>query len=578
MRLTPFIAAALCAAAALAYPAAPAVGAGKTTYEDRQRGYRVRIGDKFEQVPPKLTADKSYVVGNWYADAAKYDRSFGRPEFRILWFATPKSGTVTPKEGEPAPPPAAPETPQQMFERMQAERRAKSVDEALDEVLQSAAPLFGGEVPKAADLWKDAATVATKTPHLDARWAEVNDPDDRKKREKKDKDDDKDKDKNGRRGRTYSAYAFVAKLVIDRPGESIEVGFLGTCGEDFVKAGKEEFLAVVKSFEDLTKVASDSRNLAAQRELDENDPEAFRAAIKKDKLIKGWVAVDTPHYVVVYPKDDVDPGLAKNIAVQIEALRTQVYESVFPPDRPIKAISVVRCCKDREQYSAYGGPGGSAGYWYAPGKELVFYEDRSKKDDSLRVLYHEGFHQYIYYSVGDFSPHSWFNEGNGDFFFGFNFENGKWVRAINTWRRDHAARAKREHKFPPLWEWLHWSQPQYYGGNDRNVPIGDNYALGWDFVWFLRTTKKKEYQGILDRYFNTLKGSVTKARAATERLRGGGVPEGPPAGGSPGDGAPAPAAEDLQTLLDPDKWLDNALDEAFKGVDMQKLEADWLEE
>src|SRR5262249_7533994 len=160
-----------------------------------------------------------------------------------------------------------------------------------------------------------------------------------------------------------------------------------------------------------------------------------------------------------------------------------------------------------------------------------------------RVLYHEGFHQYIYYSVGDFDPHSWFNEGDGDYFFGFNFEGGKWTRGINTWRKDGAAKNKREwadqlkdpdkyehakRKFPAFWEWLHWNQAEYYGSNKNGITIGDNYEMGWDFIYFLRTTKKKEYQGILQRYFDTLKGCVTAARKVE-------TPSGKPDGPDPKD-------------------------------------------
>src|SRR5262249_15304939 len=149
---------------------------------------------------------------------------------------------------------------------------------------------------------------------------------------------------------------------------------------------------------------------------------------------------------------------AKKIAEQLESLRAQVYEIVFPPDKPVKAVSLVRCCKDREQYLAYGGDPSSAGDWDWHGMELVFYEDKNKKDDSLRVLYHEGFHQFIHYSVGGkMDPHSWFNEGTGDYFFGFNYVGGKWVRGVNSWRRDLAKATKKAHNFPELREWLRWN-------------------------------------------------------------------------------------------------------------------------
>jgi len=508
MRVHILLPLALGVAALLVAGAPPADAAGRKTYEDKQRGFRVLVSEKFEQVPPKLTNDEAYLVGDWYADAAKFAGG-GSPELQILWFATPKAGTITPKGDEKKAPPPPAKTPEEIEKQKREEAKPKSVNDVLDQLFTRAGPRIGGDVTPAKDLWKTATKVGTKTSGLDAFWTDVNDPDDRKTK------------KLPASAKAGQIYAFVARIDLDRPGETIQVGFLGLAPWEYVSDGKKLFLEVVKSFEDLAKIATDSRNMGAQSELDENNPDAFEAGLKS-KMIPGWTYYRTPHYFVTYPVtkpgvDGVDPALAKSIGDQMESLRAQVYEVLFPADKPVRAVSVIRCCKDQQQYFAYGGPGGSAGYWYAPGKELVFYEmDHRKRGDSLRVLYHEGFHQYIYYSVGDMDPHSWFNEGDGDFFFGFNYENGKWVRGLNSWRKDLAKKAKREHKFPDLWEWLHWSQRYYYGGNKSNVPIGDNYALGWDFVYFLRTTKKKEYQGILDRYFMTLKGFVTRSREARE--------------------------------------------------------------
>jgi hypothetical protein len=99
-------------------------------------------------------------------------------------------------------------------------------------------------------------------------------------------------------------------------------------------------------------------------------PEEWREARKK-KLIPGWEALDTEHYLIVYNKD-VKRALLRSIAVQIEAIRRDVYANLFPPAGEMKAISVVRVCKDREEYNRYGGPGGSAGYWSRGDEELVF--------------------------------------------------------------------------------------------------------------------------------------------------------------------------------------------------------------
>jgi len=334
---------------------------------------------------------------------------------------------------------------------------------------------------------------------------------------------------------------------------------------------QKEFEQIVKSFEVLDE-ATDARNEGAQEDLSQ-DREARYQQILKSKLVKGWKADRTDNYILVY-HEDVDPKLVKDIGKQIEAIRHQVYEVLFPPDRPITAFSIVRVCKDAEQYMSYGAPGGSAGYWDRYSEELVFYEDQSNKKDSLRVLYHEAFHQYIHYSVGDFSPHSWFNEGHGDYFAGFDYKAGKFSPNVFQWRVSGAKQWKRDPKRPPLREWVEWTQAEYYGRNKAGLPIGANYELGWSLVYFLRTTKKPEYQGVLDRYFNSLKGAVTRAREAAEAERKKREEWEKKRAENPD--TPDLPADTTSAIGDPSDWLKEANRAAAEGIDWDQIEKDWL--
>ncbi|MFQ5843901.1 MAG: hypothetical protein ACE5JG_02830, partial [Planctomycetota bacterium] len=103
----------------------------------------------------------------------------------------------------------------------------------------------------------------------------------------------------------------------------------------------------------------------------ETKPTEWREA-RKRKLagLRDWDALDTANYLIVYNKKVKRP-LLKKIAKHIEAIRAQVYEKLFPPSRDVKAISVVRVCKDIQEYHRYGGPGGSAGYWSRGDEDLV---------------------------------------------------------------------------------------------------------------------------------------------------------------------------------------------------------------
>jgi hypothetical protein len=531
----------------------PAALAARKAYENKKLGFRLRIDDRFVQNPPQLTPETAFLVGDWYEDSAKFDRNL-RPTFQVMWFAEPKEG-----KGPPPPPPGPPEAasddgaPKSRADEIRDMReamRVRDLDDAMGRFFQQAVPYFGPAKPMA-ERWASAEKDKTGG-KIPIEFFEVNPPP-----KKKPKDTDP----------RFAAYAYAARLTLDRPDEVIHVGFLGYCSVEFRKDMRDDFAAVVRSFEEL-KTATDSRNEGAQAGLSMDKEERYQQ-ILKNKLAPGWKAARTENYIFIH-HDEVDPKLVRKIESQIEALRAQVYEVLFPPDKPITAFSIVRVCKDPEQYHQYGGPPGSAGYWNFMAEELVFYEGKPI-EDSLRVLYHEAFHQFIFYSVGDFAPHSWFNEGTGDYFAGHDYRAGKFVRGPFAWRISTAKTWKPNPKRPPLRDWLKWTQAQYYGRNDAQVPPGVNYALGWSFIYYLRTTKKPEYQGILDRYFQSLKGAISRERASEEAFRKK-LEDWEKQKAEKPD-LPKPERNKDYVSADP---LKGALDEAFRGIDIDQLERDWL--
>ncbi|MFH0943670.1 MAG: hypothetical protein V2A76_00575, partial [Planctomycetota bacterium] len=277
--------------------------------------------------------------------------------------------------------------------------------------------------------------------------------------------------------------------------------------------------------------------------------------------------------------------------------------------------SIVRVCADRKEYNAYGGPSGSAGYWNNRSEELVFYDasaSRKIDDNTVAVLYHEAFHQYIFYSVGSVSPHSWFNEGHGDYYGGAVYQGGRFKIEPFRWRIGTVKDAIRQGPRPftlevdertqkqrkvweakgytPLEDLVHFSQGDYY-----SYP-GVSYAQGWSLVYFLREklsrSQKEKWGHILPTYFDTLKAEVVK----TEELKPGGAedpkepggPENPP-GEGPGGEDPGGGEEGDEKLSDippppppsdrptSEEALKKALEAAFQGVDLKELEKAWIE-
>lgn len=292
----------------------------------------------------------------------------------------------------------------------------------------------------------------------------------------------------------------------------------------------------------------------------EKRPEFIDAAYRlevRSKLVRGWEADDTPNYIFVYSTKD-EP-LLRRLKRDLEAIRLE-YERLFPPTKPVTAVSTVRICRDRDEYMQYGGPPGSGGYWNWVAKELVFFDyadaknDRgSGKKDSLIVLYHEAFHQYIFYSVGEVSPHSWYNEGTGDFFSGAQISGTKVGRiGVNPWRIGAIQDIVRQGMHVPFKDIFRFDQRTFYTRPQICYP------QAWSMIYFLRTAKEVEkeptWAQILPTYFDTLK-------AEYERIVGERNSE-------------EPLTMEERMFIE-SASREKAIDAALDGVDVDALEAAW---
>jgi hypothetical protein len=257
-----------------------------------------------------------------------------------------------------------------------------------------------------------------------------------------------------------------------------------------------------------TEVAMSMR-LLPQKEIEAaEDEEAVAKLSEREKALRtaeltkrqapGWWFKETENYVVLTSLPPNKADLIDAVASQLKKLR-KIYEKDFPPPQKIEAVSIVRVCKSREEYSNYGGPGGSAGYWNAFQKELVMYAE-GQKDFLLSVLNHEAFHQYIYYCFGELAPHSWYNEGFGDYYAGATFDgNTAYIKPFK-WRTGTIKDAIRADKHVPVKQIVRYTQSDYYANADLC------YAQGWSLIYFLKKglPKGHPYERILPRYFEKL--------------------------------------------------------------------------
>lgn len=263
--------------------------------------------------------------------------------------------------------------------------------------------------------------------------------------------------------------------------------------------------------------------------LSNNDDRMFISELKERlEAIRDIYEKDYPYEKILEIRE-AGKGLRTGQDKEVETTKDPKEPEIDP--RELSKTSLVRVCKNQEQYHSYGGPGGSAGYWNSSSRELVIYDDRAGggRGDTWAVLNHEAFHQYIFYFYGNIAPHSWYNEGTGDFYSGYQYgKNKRFTLEKFSWRKDLIAQSVKDGKFVPLEKFVKMSQREYYSSQaEHGTDIGIHYAQGWSFIYFLRTGKQKRavgwdpaWESILETYFRTLGATGDLEQAVNQAFQG----------------------------------------------------------
>ncbi len=355
------------------------------------------------------------------------------------------------------------------------------------------------------------------------------------------------------RGRKKTWKGFVYSF----RNEARTIALIGRCHEDDLKDQMRIWKHMAERLE--IKEQSNAKQEKWQRYYEKRpklrDPE-YRVKVRCD-MVRGWEAEDLENYIVVYHTKD-EP-LVRQICRNVESIRKK-YVELFPPAKVVTAVSTVRICRDQAEYLRYSGLPGTAGYWNWVSEELVLYDavekkkgKRPKDDNTFIILYHEAFHQYIYYSTGQLSPHSWYNEGYGDFFSGAYIKGGKVKKiGVNSWRIRTIQYAI-ENSTSVSWEdIIRFEQSQYYANPQLC------YAQGWSMIYFLNNSpaveRNERWSQILPIYFDTIKAENAKGLEALDEDK---------------------RENRMAQFAVGKKAREAAVEAAFEDVDLDAIEAAW---
>lgn len=368
--------------------------------------------------------------------------------------------------------------------------------------------------------------------------------------------------------------------------ESLAIGYFQKDGVDWAvvyasfeevyrRTWREWYLKSLQSFEVTGKVDA---NTAAQakKDISQLEGDEKRAALKATVEGKpGWYAVDTPYYVFL--SNCTNKKFIDSLAKDLEAMRAKAYVPTFRPRNSDIPLSPVRVYDKESEYLLSGAPPGSAGYFSPATGELVLYakfqgESKGGSQDNCRsVMFHEGFHQYIHFAVGDVSPHSWFNEGHGDYYAGAIVTGAGYKVKPFDWRVQHLKQHMNEKRdLIPCKSLVRYPQSEYYSN------AGLKYAQGWALIYYLReVSRKKEHQKVLETYFDYLADNVAAFRAKKKEGQEGGEN-----GGEAVPGIPGLRIINFEDQEKVEQILSEAVDKAFEGVDFEELDKGlraWLE-
>ncbi len=271
---------------------------------------------------------------------------------------------------------------------------------------------------------------------------------------------------------------------------------------------------IVRSIESLT-LFEGSATAPGSRKVDgedfvevKDDPEfsKLRRRLLDDAAtsIEGldeWDVFCTEHYIVLYSfdagKQSKARTFAKDLAQQMDEMNRE-YRALFPPhDDMTKWWSVLRICRNKDEFDNYGGTSGGVIGWVNPAtKELVIFNAKKLglfKTDT--VAFHEGWHQYAHFWFPGAELHRWFDEGTGDYFGSMKrLGRNNWKPETSKMRKETIRELVRSGSTVKLQEIVHWHKDKFY-----SAKATDYYAQGWAMIdFFMRGPKTSAWNKAWD--------------------------------------------------------------------------------
>ncbi len=284
--------------------------------------------------------------------------------------------------------------------------------------------------------------------------------------------------------------------------------------ESRIRSGLSSILRSIEAYRpsknELGQLADRLQNKDAAGGKSNTFEETRKRVIVSVENMRDWWYVETPNYILKSNLRTRDRRLVLAIQEDIEIVRA-AYAHFIPEVKKIEEVSVVTVFADRGDYQNYVPDTlkWSGGAWLPQRRELVISpsgEDRRRmdRDATLRVVYHEAFHQYIYYALNLAQLPIWINEGHAMLFEAAEVDQReKRIEVKENERRMSTLEDMLKDEKVDLKRLMLMSPEEFYAQGGRT----ENYALAWGLTYFLRKGawqyEGKDYDKICDRVIQT---------------------------------------------------------------------------
>ena len=257
---------------------------------------------------------------------------------------------------------------------------------------------------------------------------------------------------------------------------------------------------------------------------------------QRSKIPAGWVVLNTRHYHV---QSQAGEEKAQRLADHMEAM-LRVYKKRFRSDKSSFKRYTIKLFKNRRAFIDYGASKSAAAFYSRVRKEMVCYDTGEWMDqepekrrgllafllgnpmDVLGIAAHEGWHQYFHWYVTSWVEiPSWIDEGMGDYFYaarpiraGGKKKSVTQLGRINDKRLPYIAAAIRQNRHFPLEKLLRMSRTDFYARSQICYP------QAWSLCHFLLHSGNRKYGQVIPKFIRLVRDDTNMEKITKIAFRG----------------------------------------------------------